>query len=49
MSTWAIAVCGVLYLVTAFDLWRQGQVGLALTFLFYACANVGLLMAAHRV
>lgn len=49
MSTWAIGICAVLYLVTAFDLWRQGQLGLALTFACYAAANIGLILAAHRV
>lgn len=48
MATWAIAVCAVLYLVTAVDLYKQGQIGLALAFLFYACANVGLIIAAQK-
>lgn len=48
MANWAIAICGVLYLLTAFDLFRKGQTGLALTFFAYAIANVGLLMAANK-
>lgn len=48
MANWAIAICGVLYLLTAFDLFRKGQAGLALTFVAYAIANVGLLMAANK-
>ena len=48
MAQWAIATCGVLYLLTALDLARERQYGLAAAFFFYACANVGLMMAARR-
>jgi hypothetical protein len=49
MSTWAIAVCAVLYLVTAYDLVQNGQIGLALAFVCYAVANIGLILATYRV
>lgn len=49
MSTWAIAVCAFLYLLTAFDLFRDKQIGLAIAFLCYAAANVGLILAARRI
>jgi uncharacterized membrane protein YecN with MAPEG domain len=48
VSTWAIAVCGCLYLLTAVDLYRDRQYGLALTFLAYAVGNIGLLIAARK-
>lgn len=48
MSAWAIGVCGVLYVVTALDLYRQRQYGLALAFAAYALANVGLILAAKK-
>lgn len=48
MSTVAIAICGVLYLLTAADLWWNGKTGLALAFASYALANVGLIMAARQ-
>jgi len=48
MSTWAIALCGLLYLATAVDLYLKGKYGLSLTFLAYAVGNVGLLMAARE-
>jgi len=47
MSTWALAVCAILYLMACIDLARQRQYGLALAFLCYAIANVGLIMAAR--
>lgn len=48
MSALAIAICAFLYLVTAVDLYREKQYGLALTFLAYAVGNIGLLMAARK-
>jgi uncharacterized membrane protein YecN with MAPEG domain len=48
MATWAIAVCGFLYLLTAVDLYRDKQYGLALTFLAYSVGNLGLIWAARR-
>jgi len=47
VSAWAIATCAVLYLVSAIDFWRKDQSGLALTFLAYAVANIGLILAAR--
>lgn len=47
MSTWAIAVCACLYLLTAIDLYSNGRFGLSLTFFAYALGNVGLLWAAR--
>jgi len=49
VSTWAIAVCGFLYILTAIDLYSKGQVGMALAFLCYAIANMGLILATYRV
>ena len=48
MSAWAVAVCGVLYLVTAVDLARKNDWPLALTFAAYAVANIGLILAMKR-
>lgn len=48
MSTWAIATSAFLYLLTAIDLYRDKQYGLALTFICYAMANGGLLWAARK-
>lgn len=47
MSQWLIATIGVVYLVVAFDLFRQGKVGLAISFLGYAIGNVGLFLAVE--
>jgi hypothetical protein len=48
VSTWAIALCAVLYVITAADLFRDRQYGLALAFAAYALANVGLILAARK-
>ena len=48
MATWAIVACTGLYLLTALDLFRGKQYGLALTFAAYAIANVGLILAARK-
>ena len=49
MSTWALAAATGLYLITAFDLYKQQQHGLAIAFLAYACANVGLILASRKI
>ncbi len=49
MSTLALSVCAGLYVLTAWDLYSDKQYGLALAFLCYAAANVGLLMAAKKI
>jgi hypothetical protein len=48
VSTWALIATVLLYLLTAYDLFRQGQHGLSLAFLCYALANVGLIWAAKQ-
>ena len=47
MSPFLIAITGVIYLVVAVDLWLAGKCGLAIAYLGYAAANVGLYMAAR--
>lgn len=42
-----LALCGVLYLTAAIDQLRNGNHGLAITFLAYAVANAGLIMATR--
>jgi hypothetical protein len=46
VAPWLIAFTGVIYLVVAADLLRSGQTGLAVAYLGYSAANVGLYMAA---
>ena len=46
MSSGLILAVGVVYLVVAVDQYRQGAPGMALAWLGYALANVGLAMAA---
>jgi hypothetical protein len=45
MAGWLILVVGVVYAVIAADLFLKGQVGLAIAFVGYAFANVGLYYA----
>jgi hypothetical protein len=47
MAAWLIAVVGGVYLLTAVSLWLQGKPGLAVAFLGYAFANIGLWMEAR--
>jgi hypothetical protein len=47
MAPWLIALTGVIYLVVACDLAFVGKHGLAIAYLGYAAANVGLFMAAR--
>jgi hypothetical protein len=42
MSQWLIALIGVVYLIVAADLFRKGQIGLAIAFLGYSLGNIGL-------
>jgi len=49
MSTWLIAVIGVVYLVIAVDLIIKGNVGLGVTFIGYSLGNVGLCIASRSV
>jgi hypothetical protein len=46
MSTWLIAVIGVVYFVVAIDQFMKGGVGTGIMFLGYAMGNVGLVMIA---
>ena len=46
MSTWLIAVVGVVYLAVAVDLLITGKVGLGVAFIGYAIGNIGLYMEA---
>ena len=47
MSAGYLAIATGLYLLTAFDLLRQKDYGMSLTFLAYAFANVGLMWAIY--
>lgn len=47
MSTPLILCVGVVYLLVAVDQWRKGDSGMALAWLGYALANVGLAMNAR--
>jgi len=47
MSSFLIVCVGVVYAVVACDQWRKGECGMALAWLGYAIANVGLAMNAR--
>lgn len=49
MSTWLIAVIGVVYLGVAADLIIKGNIGLGIAFVGYSIGNVGLYIAAKAV
>jgi hypothetical protein len=43
MSSWLIGFVGVIYLATAAFFVAEGKPGMALTFIGYSIANVGLI------
>ena len=47
MSSWLIALTGVIYVVVAIDLAMAGKVGLSTAYWGYAFANAGLWLAAR--
>ena len=47
MSTPLILGVGAVYLIVALDQYRKGEVGMAIAWLGYAMANVGLAMSAR--
>lgn len=47
MSSWLIAVIGVVYALVAVDLWLKGDIGHSIAFVGYALGNVGLYMAVQ--
>lgn len=47
MSSWLIALTGVIYVAVAIDLAIAGKNPLAIAYAGYAFANVGLWMAAR--
>ena len=47
MAGWLIILTGGIYAVVAADLALNGKTGLAIAYLGYAFANVGLYMAAR--
>jgi hypothetical protein len=46
MTTYTVAICGILYLATGIGFLIQKQWGFALAYFSYSLANVGLIMAA---
>jgi hypothetical protein len=46
MSSPLILIVGLVYLAVAIDQWRKGEGGMAIAWLGYAMANVGLAMNA---
>jgi hypothetical protein len=47
MSSPLILIVGLVYLAVAIDQWRKGDGGMAIAWLGYALANVGLAMSAR--
>jgi hypothetical protein len=48
MSSWLIALVGMIYVVVCLDLYRQGKFDLALMFLGYAVAQAGVWLSANK-
>lgn len=48
MSSWLIALTGLIYLYVSFELFMSGKTGLSLAYAGYAFSNVGLWLAAQN-
>lgn len=48
MSASLIGIVTLVYLITAVTFWLEGRPGLAVTFLGYSAANIGLIMEAMK-
>ena len=48
MSAWLIALTGLIYLYVAAEQAYKGNLGMFITYLGYASANVGLYMLANK-
>lgn len=46
MSGWLIGIVTVIYIGVAISFWAEAKPGMALTFLGYAVANLGLIWAS---
>lgn len=46
MANITVAICGILYTITAISFFAKQEWGFALTYISYALANVGLIMAS---
>ena len=47
MSSWLIAVVGLVYAYIAFEQYSKGNAAMAITFGGYAVSNIGLYLAAR--
>jgi len=48
MSAWLIALTGLIYLYVAGEQGYKGNIGMLITYLGYAAANVGLYILASK-
>ncbi len=48
MSAWLIALTGIIYVYVAIEQGMQGNIGMLITYLGYASANIGLYMMASK-
>jgi hypothetical protein len=48
MSAWLIALTGFIYLYVAAEQGYKGNIGMLITYLGYAGANIGLYMLANK-
>lgn len=48
MSAWLIALTGIIYIYVAIEQGMKGNIGMLITYLGYASANIGLYMLASK-
>ena len=48
MSAWLIALSGIIYLYVALEQGYKGNIGMLITYIGYAFANIGLYILANK-
>jgi hypothetical protein len=48
MSAWLIALSGIIYLYVALEQGYKGNIGMLITYIGYAFANIGLYLLANK-
>ena len=48
MSTWLIALTGVIYVYVAVEQGMKGNIGMLIAYIGYAASNIGLYMLASK-
>lgn len=48
-TEYSVGICGLIYLITAYGMFANSKYGLAITYVAYALANIGLIIASLEI